>query len=162
MSILIKNAILEEVSFDPKLDIFQIQMHAVDLRIEKECILKPGEHIIAKSMEAVTLPNSVMAVVYPRSSLNRSLVSLDMTGIVDAGYSGKLVLPLTNHSQNPVHMYAGQRIASLVFHRLEEPIDVLKKSRYHDTDGELLPDKEEEASMLKSGDVAGLKRKYSL
>lgn len=160
--ILTKDAILEEVSFDPKLDIFQVQMHAIDLRVEGEHILKPGEHVIAKSMEQVTLPNCVMAVVYPRSSLNRSLVSLDMTGIVDAGYSGKLVLPLTNHSSKPVHIYAGQRIASLVFHRLEEPIDVIKLSKYHGSDGEVLPDKEEEASMLKSGDVAGLKRKYSL
>lgn len=157
--ILTKHAILEEVKFATPLDAFQVNPHAIDLRVDYEYVLKPGEHAIARSMDDMTLPNNVMAVVYPRSSLNRSNVTLDMTGIVDAGYSGQLILPLTNHSQKPVRIHRGQRIASVVFHRLEEPVEV-RESKYHRGTGELVPDKEAEVALLVANDVEELKRRY--
>ncbi len=147
------------VRFETPLDAFQVNPHSVDLRTDSDVVLRPGEHFVARTIDHMTLPNDVMAVVYPRSSLNRSLVTLDMTGIVDAGYSGQLVLPLTNHSEKPVRIRKGQRIASLLFHRLEEPVEP-RLSKYHGTDGAFLPDKDEEVRLLMAGDIEELKKKF--
>lgn len=159
--ILTRSAILEEVSFDPKLDVFQIQPHAIDLRIAMDVKLMPGVNVHIATMETVTLPNNVMGVVYPRSSTNRRFIMLDMTGIVDAGYSGRLMLPMTNCTDKPIELKEGERVASIVFHRLEEPVEI-KISKYHGSDGAYVPDKEDEAALISSGDIAGLKRRYSL
>lgn len=147
------------VRFETPLDMYQLNPHSVDLRVDDEIVLSPGHHIITRTIDHVTLPNDVMAVVYPRSTLNRSLVTLDMTGVVDTGYSGQLILPLTNHSQKAVRIHRGQRIASLVFHRLEEPVEP-RLSKYHGTDGAFLPDKEEEVRLLVAGDVDELKKRF--
>ncbi len=153
--------ILAEVQFEPNLDEFQVNPHSIDLRVDDTYIILPGKHIIAKSMESITLPNDIMAVVYPRSSLNRSNVTLDMTGVVDAGYSGQLIMPLTNHSDKIWRIRVGQRISSLIFHRLETEVTP-RLSKYHNSDGKLVADKEEEVSFLEAGNIEGLKLKYGL
>ena len=159
--ILTKNAIMEEVSFDPQVDVFQLQPHAIDLRIAMGGTLAPGETIHLATDQTVTLPKNVVGVVYPRSSTNRRFMSLDMTGVVDAGYSGRLTLPITNHSTAPIVLKEGERLASIVFHRLEEPVEI-KLSKYHGTDGAYVPDKEDETKLIDAGDLKTLKERYSL
>ncbi len=159
--ILTLSKILAEIQFDPQLDEFQLNPHAIDLRVDESYMILPGEHLIVRSMEKVTFPDDVVGVVYPRSSLNRSNVTLDMTGIIDAGYSGQLILPLTNHSGLNFVLHRGQRIASVVFHRLENPVTP-RLSKYHDSDGKLVADKKEELAFIEMGNIDGLKARFSI
>ena len=121
MSILTKQDILDyvqdgRIAFKPVLDTFQLQTHAVDLRLGFTFLvarawqvtkagrialhndyyspertnafhvieleqgqffdLLPNEQVFVSSLEAVTVPNDLMAVMYPRSSTNRKGVSL--------------------------------------------------------------------------------------
>ena len=132
----------KKLRFDPPLDIFQNQPHAVDLRLgtvfyipktwkltdqgrqvlnvdvtqsagdnfEKvELVpgqffeLAPGESIIASTLEKITLQvDDVMGVLYPRSSINRRGLTVDLTGIVDAHYSGHLMIPVLNKTSTQV------------------------------------------------------------
>lgn len=157
--ILTKDEILAEIGFPNGLDAFQVQPHAVDLRIDGDYVLRAGDHVLAKSMDAVRMPADVMAVVYPRSSTNRLRVTLDMTGIVDAGYEGTLTLPLTAWKDTEIKK--GTRVASLVFHRLSKAVEV-KLSKYHLSSGDYVPDKEDELRLLESGMDEGLRARYLL
>ncbi len=179
MAILTKNQIMERVAkgnitFTPNLDEFQVQAHAIDMRLgytflipkswhmtpngrealridhldkrkpeyfevveleEGQCFeLLPGEYVLASTFESVKIPNDLMAILYPRSSTNRKGLSVDLTGIVDSGYEGQLVIPIRNNTGSQVvKLYPGERFCQIVFERLEEAVDA-EKSRYHKKD----------------------------
>ncbi len=127
----------------------------------------PGEHILVSSLESIKLPNDLMAVMYPRSSINRKGISVDQTGIVDSGYEGQLVIPIRNNtSSQTVRLYPGERFCQLVFQKLTGPVEA-RKSRYHQRDiiegvdvDSLENERETEIKMIKSGDIRELKNKF--
>lgn len=167
--ILTFQSFLSKVLITPQPDIWQIQATALDLRIgtklyypdtkeEIELVpgvqfsLLPGVHVLLQTLEHVTLPSDVIGVVYPRSSTNRKGITVDMTGIVDAGYAGHLMVPVTNLTSKEVLFYPGERIASLVFQQVEVPVEV-RESKYHDGGIAAKPDKEEEMRKLTDGSL---------
>ncbi len=179
MAILTKTKILErvtkgEIVFKPNLDEFQIQAHAIDMRLgytflipkqwhltdkgrealridhldknrkdyfevieleERQFFeLLPGEYVLASTLESVKVPDDLMAVLYPRSSTNRKGLSVDLTGIVDSGYEGQLVIPIRNNTNSQVvKLYPGERFCQIVFEALDEAV-IAEKSRYHQKD----------------------------
>lgn len=159
--ILTKEQILKEVQFEPPLDVFQVNPHSIDVRIDSELILKPGERKTYRTLEKITLPPNVMAVLYPRSSTNRKGLTVDMTGVVDASYSGKLIIPITNNSKLQTSVPEGTRVASLIFHRLEQEAEV-RLSKYHNAPADFVPDKSEEDQLLIDGRLHELKEKFSV
>lgn len=179
MSVLTKKQILErvdkdDISFNPNLDEFQVQAHAIDMRLGytflipkswhmtqngREALridhldknkpeyfeaieleggqyfeLLPGEYVLASTFESIKIPNDVMAILYPRSSTNRKGLSVDLTGIIDSGYEGQLVIPIRNNTTSQVvKLYPGERFCQIVFESLDGPVDA-EKSRYHHKD----------------------------
>jgi dCTP deaminase len=130
--------------------------------------LLPGEHILVSSLETITLPDDLMAVMYPRSSTNRKGISVDQTGIIDSGYSGQLVIPIRNNTQSQtVRLYPGERFCQIVFEKLTDRVNA-RKSRYHEkdiiegVDVDSLAGKGEksEIKFIRSGDIRTLKEKY--
>ena len=96
--------------------------------------LLPKESVVASTLEEVSLPDDLMAVLYPRSSINRKGLSVDLSGIVDAGYEGRLLIPITNNTSNQVvRIYPGERFCQLVFYPLSAPVKVVQ-SRWHKKD----------------------------
>ncbi|HEX5456726.1 MAG TPA: dCTP deaminase [Candidatus Saccharimonadales bacterium] len=130
--------------------------------------LLPGEHILVSSLETITLPDDLMAVMYPRSSTNRKGISVDQTGIIDSGYSGQLVIPIRNNTQSQtVRLYPGERFCQIVFEKLTDKVNA-RKSRYHekdiiegvDVDNLANKDEKTEIRYIRSGDIRTLKEKY--
>lgn len=165
--IITRETFLEEVKIEPAPDVYQINAAALDLRIgteiyrpvngrtdavsaNKAVVINSKEHFLIKSLESITLPNDIMAVVYPRSGTNRKGITVDMTGIVDPGYSGHLMIPVSNLMSKTVKFYPGERIAQVVFYRVEKPTEG-RLSKYHESDMAAKPDKIEELELLHSG-----------
>lgn len=198
-----------KLSFEPVLDAFQNQPHAVDLRLGtvfylpkmweitekgREVLtvdvtesagdnfekielrpgqffeLAPGESIIASTLERISIrePN-IMGVLYPRSSINRRGLSVDLTGIVDTHYSGHLVIPILNKTSSQViRIYPGERICQIVFQRLVSELekeDAMLHGRipakYDGSDAKNLAskrDSDEEIELIRRGDLEGLKK----
>src|SRR3989344_2339005 len=206
MAILTKDEILARVKkgnieFKPGLDRFQLQMHAVDLRLGFSFLipkswkmtpkgrqalsidplkdhgpeyfdvieleqgqsfdLLPQEYVLVSTFETIKVPNDLMAVLYPRSSVNRKGISVDLTGIIDAGYEGQLVIPMKNHTSQVIRLYPGERFCQLVFETLVEEIQP-RKSRHHLKDIVDEPRKEdsEEIMLIKEGKIKELKSKH--
>jgi len=131
--------------------------------------LLPGEHVMVSSLESVKLPKDLMAVMYPRSSINRKGISVDQTGIIDSGYEGQLVIPISNNtSSQTVRLYPGERFCQIVFERLSGSVDA-RKSRYHqkdiidgvDVDG-LAKERSVEISLILSGEIRKLKTEHNV
>ncbi len=217
MSVLTKKDILEkvkvgEITFKPALDVFQVQTHAIDLRLGftflipktwhltakgRESVnisyledkninnnfevieleqgqyfeLLPNEYVVASTLESIKIPNDLMAILYPRSSTNRRGLSVDLTGIVDAGYEGQLTIPIRNNTKSQtIRIYPGERFCQIVFEKLTEAVDV-RKSRYHQKDiiegfikhnetGDTVKKDETEIKLILSGDIKKIKNEY--
>jgi len=126
--------------------------------------LLPGEHITVSSLEVVKIPNDLMAVLYPRSSVTRRGVSVDLTGIIDAGYQGPLIIPIKNNTNQIARLYPGERFCQLVFQSLNNKIDEIRKSRHHLKDVVDEPDKEDslEIDMIVGGKIHKMKKDFGL
>lgn len=167
--IVTKDKYLVEVGITPKPDAWQINAAALDLRIgtqiyrpvngrvepigaDRPVVINAKEHFLIQTMEKISLPNDIVGVVYPRSGTNRKGITVDMTGIVDPGYSGFLMIPVTNTMNKTVKFWPGERIAQIMFHRVETETEG-RESKYHESDMAPKPDKEEETRLLESGEL---------
>lgn len=126
--------------------------------------LLPGEHVLVSSLESLKVPDDLMAVMYPRSSTNRKGISVDLTGIIDSGYEGQLVIPVRNNTQyQTVRLYPGERFCQVVFEKLAHGVHA-RKSRYHQRDiidgvdvDSLQEERDTEIKLITKGDIKQLK-----
>ena len=123
--------------------------------------LLPGEHITVSPLESLKIPTDLMATMYPRSSVSRRGISIDLTGIIDAGYEGPLIIPMRNNTMQVARLYPGERICQIVFETLTHKIEN-KKSRHHLKDIVDVPDNENEVEMelIATGQISKLKKDY--
>lgn len=125
----------------------------------------PEEYVVVLTMEKIKMPSRVMGVLYPRSSVNRRGLSLDLTGIVDANYEGNLMIPVRNNTKTQViRIYPGERFCQIVFYPLNRETQ-MRLSRYHGRDitlGVLPESSTDEIEMVKKGKITSLKKKYKL
>jgi dCTP deaminase len=126
--------------------------------------LLPNEYILASTLESISLPNDVVGTLYPRSSVNRRGISIDLSGIINAGYEGYLILPIRNNSSSEIaRLYPGERICQIMLHQLKESVSHTE-SKYHKTDPALGPkrDKTTEISLILKGKIRELKSRYKI
>jgi dCTP deaminase len=124
--------------------------------------LLPGEHVSVSSLETIKLPADLMAVLYPRSSVSRRGLAVDLTGIVDAGYEGQLMIPIRNNTATQViRVYPGERFCQVVFESLTAPAEIIV-SRYHQRDiaEGAQKDKRKESTLIEKGKIRELKEKF--
>lgn len=205
----------KKLVFEPGLDAFQLQPHAVDLRLGyvfhipktwkvtpegrksiqvdpldanghddnfDQVILKPGQYfeilprefVIVSTLEKITInDDNLMAVLYPRSSVNRRGLAVDLTGIIDVWYSGQLMIPLLNNTETQtIRIYPGERICQVTFDQLSSSVNKadafqhgLSKAKYlssTDTSLNYRIDKKSEIDLVKTGEILKLKNKYKI
>ncbi len=125
----------------------------------------PGEYVGVSTLEKIKLPPDIMAVLYPRSSVNRRGLSVDLTGIVDAGFEGNLLIPVRNNTQYQViRMYPGERFCQIVFEEIRGVAHV-RQSRWHNKDIMVTIQRErsqDEVNYVRTGRISQLKRDCAL
>lgn len=151
---------------DPLKDIGRARSFETIELEEGQCFeILPQEYIIVSTLEKIALPRDVMGVLFPRSSVNRRGLSVDLSGIVDAGYEGNLIIPIRNNTRSQViRLYPGERFCQIVFEELKSSSQA-RASRYHQKDiiyGSLPERSTGEMRLIRSGKLAELKRRYSL
>ncbi len=125
----------------------------------------PGEYVGVSTLEKIKLPPDLMAVLYPRSSVNRRGLSVDLTGIVDAGFEGNLLIPVRNNTQYQViRMYPGERFCQIVLEEIRGRPQ-LRQSRWHNKDIMVTIQRErsqDEVEYVRTGKISQLKRDCAL
>ena len=81
-------------------------------------ILKTGAYKI-RSNESFNLPNDLIAIAFPRSSLLRS-GSFTQTGVWDAGFKGKAEFILIVANKNGLKLKQNARIVQIIFSRINK------------------------------------------
>jgi dCTP deaminase len=141
------------------------QFDVIEL-VEGQCFeILPGEYVAVTTLESIKLPDDVMGVLYPRSSVNRRGLSVDLTGIVDAGYEGNLLIPVTNRTSSQViRMYPGERFCQIVFDVVAD-LSGVTQSRWHKKDVVFNVQNErseDEMLLVREGRITELKRDFAL
>lgn len=84
--------------------------------------LLPGERAVLPTGLAVAVPDGFAAFVHPRSGLaaRAGMALVNAPGTVDSGYRGEVKVIVVNHDPvHPLRLRRGDRIAQLVFQRVE-------------------------------------------
>ncbi|MCA9376030.1 MAG: dCTP deaminase [Candidatus Doudnabacteria bacterium] len=214
--VLAKNELLDYVSsgglsFSPGLDGFQVQPHAVDLRLGftfrlpkmwelnkegrvavaqdptadrsdafEEIELTPGQYfdilpkefVLGTTLEEIGIETGkLMGVLYPRSSVNRRGLAINMSGIIDAGYKGRLIIPLMNNTESQViRVYPGERVCQVVFMELSSELSKaqaqqhgLTRAKYHAKEEVASRgDRKDENALIRSGRLEQLKKTFAV
>ena len=96
----------------------------LDIRafIEESITLKPLERKLIKTGLFLEIPVGYEAQVRPRSgfALKNGVTVLNSPGTIDADYRGEVGVILINLSQENVEIHTGDRIAQLVFAKVEQ------------------------------------------
>jgi dUTP pyrophosphatase len=93
-----------------------------DLLTAVDVVLGPGERCLVPTGIALAVPEGYVALVHPRSGLaaKHGLSIVNTPGTIDAGYRGEIKVLLVNHDlREPIELRRGDRVAQLVFQRVE-------------------------------------------
>lgn len=106
-----------------------------DLMTTVDVTLAPGERALVPTGISIAFPEGYVALVHPRSGLaaRHGLSLVNTPGTIDAGYRGEIKVLLVNHDlTEPVELRRGDRVAQLVFQRVERAmlteVDALPES----------------------------------
>lgn len=110
-------------------------MKEINVSNDEPFIMRPGEFVLATTLEHLELPDDLLGRLEGRSSLGRlGIVVHSTASIFDPGWVGKPVMELGNIGVMPVALYPGMRICSFTFDQLSTPVDVpyrlKKKAKY--------------------------------
>lgn len=93
----------------------------IDLRSTEHIGVPPGSTKLIKTGIFLGIPEGFEAQVRPRSglALKKSITVLNTPGTIDSDYRGEVGVILINHSKEMFVVKEGDRIAQLVFQKIE-------------------------------------------
>ena len=106
--------------------------------IEKDIILKPLERQLISTGLFIELPLGFEAQIRPRSGLaiKLGITCLNSPGTIDADYRGEIKVILINLSNEDVTICNGERIAQMVFQKVEQASLILVETIEETSRGE--------------------------
>jgi dUTP pyrophosphatase len=92
-----------------------------DLRSTADLVLAAGARALVGTGVRIAMPDGFVGLVHPRSGLaaKSGITVLNSPGTVDAGYRGEILVTLLNTSDVDFEIKRGDRIAQLIFQRVE-------------------------------------------
>ena len=92
-----------------------------DLRSFEDLVLGAGQRALVKTGIKIAMPDGYVGLVHPRSGLavKHGITVLNSPGTIDAGYRGEIMVPLLNTSDEDFPIAKGDRIAQLLFQKIE-------------------------------------------
>lgn len=93
-------------------------------------LLRPGQFVLATTMEYFRLPDNLTAFVEGRSSIGRLGLFIQNAGWVDPGFEGEITLELFNASGCKIELCAGRRVGQLVFAQLDRDAEKPYRGKY--------------------------------
>jgi len=80
----------------------------------KKVVLKPQTYYLMKTIESINLPENLLAIFTPRSTLYRSGVYI-FGGQSAPGYRGELTMGIYNFRKTPFELEMGARVLHMMF-----------------------------------------------
>jgi len=86
-----------------------------------DLVLDEGHTAVVRTFETLRVPDTLVAIGFPPSSLSIKGVLMTNPGVIDPGYPGPLHLTIINMSKEPLCIRRGDRIMRVLFMRLDSP-----------------------------------------
>jgi dCTP deaminase len=85
--------------------------------------LRPGQFVLAHTVEKLTLPSNIAARLEGKSTLGRmGLLTHATAGFIDPGFSGQITLELCVLAPNALRLVPGMLIGQLCFFRMSSTV----------------------------------------
>lgn len=94
----------------------------VDLHSTEDYLVDSGQRVLVSTGLQIAIPMGYEAQVRPRSglALKHGISIVNTPGTIDAGYRGDIGIILINHGKERFEIKKGQKIAQMVFAKVEE------------------------------------------
>lgn len=128
MKILVKK--LDPEAIIPK---FALEGDAgMDLYSVQDVILKPGERIPCKTGIAIKIPKDYAGLIWDKGGPSHKFGIKTLGGVFDSNYTGEWLIGLVNLGQENFEIKKGQKIAQVIFQKVEvlevEEVDKLPET----------------------------------
>ena len=107
---------------------------AVSKREFETYSLKNGETAFVGIFEKICIPDNMIGIIFPRSSITRLGIHI-VTTYMNPGYLGHMPLTITNQMGREIILKPGYRVAQLILFFLDEPPEKVYKdteAKYYD------------------------------
>lgn len=99
-------------------------------------MLHPGEFILGRTVEVLSMPANLTARIEGKSSIGRlGLMAHVTAGYIDPGFIGTVTLEMACLHPLPVMLRPGQLIAQISFHEMKSPAKQPYRGRYQHAEG---------------------------
>lgn len=113
---------------------YGLSSHGYDVRIAESLEMRPGDFVLASTIERFDMPPDIAAVVHDKSTWVRKGLCVQTT-VIEAGWRGHLTLELTLHGPRKLFIPASAGIAQILFHCLDKPTEQPYRGKYQDQSG---------------------------
>lgn len=87
-------------------------------------LLEPNEFALGSTIETITMPSDLAAIVKGKSSWARRGLLVECAGFIDPGFHGQITLELKNlHHEDELILRYEDTIAQIAFYRLDSRCD---------------------------------------
>ena len=94
---------------------------AMDLFSVQDVVLKPGERISCATGIAMKIPEGYAALIWDKSGPSHKFGIKTLGGVIDSNYIGEWFIGLINLGQADFEIQKGQKIAQVLFQKVEHP-----------------------------------------
>jgi dUTP pyrophosphatase len=110
----------------------------MDVFSTKTCVLMPNHRILIGTGLKMEIPEGYEMQMRPKSgiALRDGITVLNSPGTNDSNYRGEIGVILINHSSKPYKIEKGQKIAQVVFNKIEKAKFIISKNLSKTTRGE--------------------------
>jgi dCTP deaminase len=91
-------------------------------------VIRPGEHVLATTLETKCLPDDLVGLVNPRSTFARLGLLVPPT-VIDAGFCGQVTVEIIG-SAYPIRVYPGQRFLHVILVKTTSPVARPYRGKY--------------------------------
>lgn len=109
---------------------------AMDLFSSEDVVLTPGQRISCKTGIAIKIPEGYAGLIWDKSGPSHKFGIKTLGGVFDSNYTGEYLIGLINLSQENFEIRKGQKIAQVLFQKIEIPeieeVDGLEKTNRGD------------------------------
>ena len=124
-------------SLRPNIALFDEDRFFEDSEADESFELRPGELVLAQTMETIRMPPHLMGLVEGRSSWGRSGIVVHLTAPkIDPGFKGPITLEMVNLGRNPMKVIPEEdEPAQLILLQLSTPLE--PRDLYGEADADL-------------------------
>jgi dCTP deaminase len=128
----VHGAVVDPKAFDPK---GMVEVEA------DTCLIPPNSFALALSVEYFRIPRNVITLCVGKSTYARCGIIVNVTPF-EPGWEGQAVLEISNTTQLPAKVYAGEGLAQVLFFEGNMPCRTTyadRKGKYQHQEGIVLP-----------------------